>query len=143
LALVAGIPTTAEAIIDAPIGRSSHDRTMMSVHGVGAVREARTTYRVLAGVDRASLLLCDLHTGRTHQVRVHLSSIGHPVLGDTTYTSTASERLSDEWEIRSLCLHAWKLRFVSPADQKEHAVESSLPSSFISALQRSSIPWKS
>ncbi|MEK7591157.1 MAG: RluA family pseudouridine synthase, partial [Patescibacteria group bacterium] len=67
LALVAGIPNPAAATIDAPIGRSNLNRTKMSIHGSSATREAQTTYRTLASAHNASLLECDLHTGRTHQ----------------------------------------------------------------------------
>ncbi|MDB4979177.1 MAG: RluA family pseudouridine synthase, partial [Candidatus Peribacteria bacterium] len=74
LALVAGIPSPASAVIDAPIGRSSMNRTRMSITGVGSVRHAKTTYRTLVTnmVHSTALVECDLHTGRTHQIRVHL-----------------------------------------------------------------------
>jgi 23S rRNA pseudouridine1911/1915/1917 synthase len=94
LAVVAGVPSPAAAVIDAPIGRHSGDRTKMAVfHSVSNRREAKTTYRTLAVAKEkdASLLQCDLHTGRTHQVRVHLQTIGHPLLGDDDY-ETASSR---------------------------------------------------
>lgn len=142
LALVAGIPKFPEATVDAPIGRSTSDRTHMTVFHATGTREAQTTYRILAscpGSDSKSknvaLLECNLHTGRTHQVRVHLSSIGHPVLGDGTYTNQLSERISQECDIRSLCLHAWKLAFTSPDDEDEHAVEAPLPQSFTRAME--------
>ncbi|MFA6522909.1 MAG: RluA family pseudouridine synthase [Candidatus Peribacteraceae bacterium] len=135
LALVAGIPEHPEAMIDAPIGRSTHDRTTMSVGGMSG-REAQTTYKVLSSGKSCALLLCDLHTGRTHQVRVHLSSIGHPVLGDGTYTSQLSDRLTQEFDIRTLCLHAWKLTFTSPDGERERAVTAPLPPSLISVLER-------
>lgn len=114
LALVAGIPSPPEAMIDAPIGRSAHARTTMSVTQVSAARDARTTYRTLQTSGKIALLECELHTGRTHQIRVHLSSIGHPILGDGTYTNEMSQRLRDELEINHMYLHAWKLRFDSP-----------------------------
>lgn len=131
LALVAGIPSPASAVIDAPIGRSVSHRTRMDVIGVGKSRDARTTYRTLATSSAASggaaLLECTLHTGRTHQVRVHLAAIRHPVLGDGTYATDLGERISQEFDIRSLCLHAWKLTFRSPADAREHAVVAPVP----------------
>lgn len=147
LALVAGIPEHQTATVDAPIGRSVSDRTQMTVFHTAKTREAQTTYRVLAGTGSGTgtggvaLLECDLHTGRTHQVRVHLSSIGHPILGDGTYTSLLSERLTQEYDIRNLCLHAWKMRFMSPADQKEHSVEAALPQSFMRAMERANIAF--
>ncbi|NOS67596.1 MAG: RluA family pseudouridine synthase [Candidatus Peribacteraceae bacterium] len=142
LALVAGIPKVSEATVDAPIGRSVNNRTEMTVFHSARTRAAQTTYRVLDSAGKASLLECDLHTGRTHQVRVHLSSIGHPVLGDSTYTSLLSERLMQEFDIRSLCLHAWKLAFTSPADKKEHAVEAEVPQNFLRAKDAAGIEWK-
>ncbi len=140
LALVAGIPKVAEATIDAPIGRSVSDRTQMTVYHTGKTREAQTTYRVIDSGKGASLLECDLHTGRTHQIRVHLSSIGHPVLGDNTYTSLQSERLSQEYDIRSLCLHAWTLSFTSPADKKKHDVKAPLPQQLTRAMEVVGVP---
>lgn len=142
LALVAGIPKVSQATIDAPIGRSLNNRTEMTVFHSTKTRAAQTTYRVLDEGKMSALLECDLHTGRTHQVRVHLSSIGHPVLGDSTYTSLLSERLMQEYDIRSLCLHAWKLEFQSPDDQKRHAVEAALPKNFLKAMEGAGIEWK-
>lgn len=142
LALVAGIPKVSEATVDAPIGRSTSNRTQMTVYHSSRTREAQTTYRVLTSGKNASLLECDLHTGRTHQVRVHLSSIGHPVLGDGTYTNLLSERLMQEYAIQSLCLHAWKLTFVSPADQKKHAVEAPVPAQFARAMEAAGVSWE-
>ena len=143
LALVAGVPEHPQATVDAPIGRNVSNRTQMTVyHTGGDAREARTTYKVLSAARNAALLECDLHTGRTHQIRVHLTSIGHPVLGDDSYTNTLSERLTQEYDIRSLCLHAWKLTFRSPVDQNDHAVIAPLPSSFLRAIEAVGIEWK-
>lgn len=136
LALVAGIPQHPHAIIDAPIGRHPVRRTQMTVIGGRKSREAQSTYEVLAHGEECSLLQCDLATGRTHQVRVHLAAIGHPILGDRTYRSAHSDRLREQYDIASPCLHAWKLAFSSPADQKEHEVLASLPSAFREILGR-------
>lgn len=139
LAIVAGVPKHAEATIDAPIGRNLTDRTRMSVLKTGVSRDAQTSYRTLDHADTAALLACDLHTGRTHQIRVHLAAIGHPLLGDPTYHSPESEKLSAEKKIRHLCLHAWKFAFASPADGKNHAVSAPLPDFWKSSLRNLSL----
>ena len=143
LAIVAGVPEHETAVIDAPIGRNLTDRTKMSVLRTSTSRDARTTYRVLDATDDVALLECDLHTGRTHQVRVHLSSIGHPLLGDPTYTSSKSEELSSKFEVLSLCLHAWKLSFTSPVSGENVLVESPVPVSLLGIAQRIPFDLKS
>lgn len=136
LALVAGIPKDPTATIDAPIGRSTSNRTKMSILGASAAREAQTTYRTLGTTKNVALLECDLHTGRTHQIRVHLSGIGHPVLGDSSYVNALSERLTEEFEIQSICLHAWKLQFVSPHDLEKHPLQAPIPPDMEKVLKR-------
>ncbi len=136
LALVAGVPDPPEAMIDAPIGRNLTDRTKMSVLKTSTSREAKTSYRTLDATNSCALLACDLHTGRTHQIRVHLSSIGHPILGDPTYHSHSSEKFTKEFAIKNLCLHAWKLKFTSPADDKEHVVEAPLQVSLKKSMKQ-------
>ncbi len=135
LAIVVGIPDPPSAIVDAAIGRSSSNRTKMSVISSAKTREARTTYRTLDACKVAALVACDLHTGRTHQIRVHMHAIGHPILGDDTYFSSSSEKVSKDFHIKDLCLHAWKLTFVSPEDKKEHAVMTPLPNNIEKVLK--------
>jgi 23S rRNA pseudouridine1911/1915/1917 synthase len=125
LALVAGTPNLPVATIDAPIGRHGTERTKMSIHKAVKSRTATTTYHTIGSVDGVSLLECDLHTGRTHQIRVHLSSIGHPVLGDETYGNNASHTAEGLLGIESLCLHAKYLSFMS--GKKKVHVEAPLP----------------
>lgn len=136
LALVAGMPKHPHAIIDAPIGRHPLRPTQMTVLGGKKSREARSTYEVLARGEQCSLLQCNLATGRTHQVRVHLTAIGHPILGDRTYRNAASDRLREQYGIASPCLHAWKLAFTSPVDQREHEVVAPLPFVFQEVMQK-------
>lgn len=136
LALVAGVPSPAVATIDAPIGRSTADRTKMAVLGSSASREARTTYRTISATKDVALLECELHTGRTHQIRVHLLTIGHPVLGDSNYTNELSDRLKDQYDVRSICLHAWKLSFVSPETGQKVEVKATIPQMFEEVLER-------
>ncbi|MDD5623627.1 MAG: RluA family pseudouridine synthase [Candidatus Peribacteraceae bacterium] len=140
LAIVAGVPAHREATIDAPIGRNLTDRTRMSVLRTGVSRAARTTYHLLAQTQGAALLACDLHTGRTHQIRVHLSAIGHPLLGDPTYHSSESARVAERAGIAGLCLHAWKLTFQSPADERNHAITLSPPPAFRQAAKNLKLP---
>lgn len=127
MAVVAGVPDPAEATIDAPVGRNLTDRRKMSVLRTSVSREARTTYKTVDASDSAALLKCDLHTGRTHQIRVHLSTIGHPILGDRTYASSTSGKLTEHLGVPGLCLHAAELTFRSPADNGEHTVHAPLP----------------
>ncbi len=134
LAAVAGVPEHPSALIDSPIGRSVSDRTRMGVRAVSGARPSQTAYRVLSECGDAALVECDLHTGRTHQVRVHLHSIGHPVLGDPTYRTPSGDRVTAEFGIQGLCLHAWKLAFRSPADDAEHELVAVPPKSFYTAL---------
>lgn len=136
LALVAGVPNPPSAVIDASIGRSPGDRTKMTILGSGKSRDARTTYRTLSASTETALLSCELHTGRTHQIRVHLHGIGHPILGDPSYQSPTSQRLADERSISTLCLHAWKLSFCSPADEKAHDITAEPPPYMNNAIQQ-------
>lgn len=129
VALVWGVPTSSRGVIDAPIGRSTARRTRMAVRDGG--RDARTLYEVRASFDTptVSLLDCRLETGRTHQIRVHLSAIGHPVVGDATYGgSRQSLPLSRPF------LHAASLRFRHPVSNVERHYEVPLPIELIAAL---------
>lgn len=135
LTLVAGHPKPPAAVIDAPIGRHASERTRMSVYQAVEGRAARTTYRTLGVQDSVALLECELHTGRTHQIRVHLRSIGHPVLGDTTYGNATSLAIAEEHGADLLCLHAWKLSFVSPSKKKVKVV-CAVPEKFANLLKK-------
>ena len=133
LALVAGIPDPPAATIDAPIGRNLTDRTKMSILTTSISRDAKTTYRVIDQTDDISLLECDLHTGRTHQIRVHLRSIGHPILGDSTYASMHSKEVTSQYDVQGICLHSWKLQFENMNGQQTE-VMAALPEEFNKAL---------
>lgn len=107
LALVQGRVAQEEAAIQAPLGRDPNNRTRYTVAVDG--RYARTEFRVLERAASASYLEVDLITGRTHQIRVHMASIGHPILGDRVYgTRDAAARAPRQM------LHAWRLRFFHP-----------------------------
>jgi 23S rRNA pseudouridine1911/1915/1917 synthase len=112
-----------------PIGRDPHNRVRMSVHPDG--KEAHTTFRVLRRFRKATLLACRLYTGRTHQIRVHASAIGHPLVGDTLY--------GPEYplfpEVERIFLHAWKLRFPHPRTWEKIGFRSCLPQELVAMLQ--------
>jgi 23S rRNA pseudouridine1911/1915/1917 synthase len=119
LALVHGRPARAEGTIDAPIGRDPRARTRMAVAGPGRGKRAVTHYRVLQRLEGASLVECRLETGRTHQIRVHLAALGHPVLGDRTYGGRRRPALGEAVErlvadLDGLALHAAGLGFDHP-----------------------------
>lgn len=129
-ALVSGHPAHARGVIDAPIGRSRRDPLRMTVSADG--REARTRYRVDEQFEEpfsAALLTCELETGRTHQIRVHLSSIGHPVVGDRRYGGR-------HIDLARPFLHARELSFVHPVTGDDVTVHSELPADLKSVLER-------
>ncbi len=115
LALVHGEVREETGRIVAAIGRRVHDRKRMGVRTSGG-REARTGYRVLRRLAGKTLLELDLETGRTHQIRVHLSHIGHPVIGDQVYGGRRERRASasDSPHAERQMLHAWRLGFPHP-----------------------------
>ena len=123
VALVLGVPEPRAGVVDAPIGRSTRDPTRMAVAATG--RPARTHYRVEAAFEEpvpTARLTCRLETGRTHQVRVHLAAIGHPVVGDARYGG-------DRPSLRAPrpFLHAERLGFRHPATGEAVTFESPLP----------------
>lgn len=140
LALVAGIPKEKTALIDAPMGRHGQSRTRMAVIGASKTREAQTTYTVRSHGKEASLLEVALHTGRTHQARVHLRAIGHPILGDDDYATDVSRRLNRALEIPRVCLHAWKLAFTPIGAKKLVTVSAPLPQDIKNAMTRAGVP---
>jgi 23S rRNA pseudouridine1911/1915/1917 synthase len=123
LALVAGSVAAAAGRIEAPIGRDPGRRTRMAV--VPAGRPSTTGYRVRERFAGWTLLELDLVTGRTHQIRVHLEAIGHPVAGDAIYGTGTSRRGPDALE--RLFLHAWRLELTSPSSGRLLRAEAPLP----------------
>lgn len=122
IALVRGIVKENEATINMPIGRSAKDRKKMAVTKNG--KEAITHFKVIKRYpnENCTLLEVKIETGRTHQIRVHLSQIGYPVIGDTTYSSG-----KNKWGVQGQCLHAKSLKFKHPITQKEMFLEAELP----------------
>ncbi len=124
LALVLG-EVTRDGLVDAPLGRHTVQRTKIAVVRTGG-REARTHYAVRERFAAATLLECRLETGRTHQIRVHLASIGHPLAGDPVY----GRRRSGDARLDAFprqALHAWRLALRHPASGAALAWESPLP----------------
>jgi 23S rRNA pseudouridine1911/1915/1917 synthase len=124
-ALVRGVPDPGEGTVDAPIGRHPVHRTRMSVREDG--RHASTDYSVQEEWGLASLVDLQIHTGRTHQIRVHMKHLGHPVLGDSTYGYKSQEGLP---EIPRVMLHASRLEFIHPVEQREIVIKAPLPEDF-------------
>jgi 23S rRNA pseudouridine1911/1915/1917 synthase len=128
LALVDGIPAMPEAEIDAPIGRHPGQRKRMAP--VAGGKAAATRYRVVQGGSDASLLQVSPRTGRTHQIRVHLAAIGHPVLGESVYGRRRSPAARPRGH---LALHAWRLAFTHPATGTRMEFTAPPPEEFIRA----------
>ena len=132
LALVAGSVAAAVGRIEAPIGRDPRHRTRMAVVPDG--RASTTGYRVRERFAAWTLLELDLVTGRTHQIRVHLDAIGHPVAGDPVYGTGTSRRGPDGLE--RLFLHAWRLELTAPRDGQLIRATAPLPDELESVLER-------
>jgi 23S rRNA pseudouridine1911/1915/1917 synthase len=127
LCLVHGVPSMPTGTVDAPIGRDPQHPTRKKVVADG--RPARTHYRVVSEHGVAALLEVELETGRTHQIRVHLAAIGHPVVGDRAYS-----RRVDPVAVTRIFLHAARLQFVHPRTGEEIVVESPLPEDLSASL---------
>ncbi len=132
LAITAGKFKKLSGRIEGAIGRHPVDRKKMAVLIDGRGRHAITDYRVLREVAGGSLVECTLHTGRTHQIRVHLKHLGHPLLGDDVYGRRAA--------FPRQMLHAWKLGFAHPRHGAPLTFMSPIPADFIEAGVPSQLP---
>ncbi|MHB8531337.1 MAG: RluA family pseudouridine synthase [Solirubrobacteraceae bacterium] len=132
LALVEGRPPARTGTIEAPIGRDPRVRTRMAVDGAGA-REARTHFVLQRALPRTSLLALHLDTGRTHQIRVHLQAIGHPVCGDPEYGTGGRD---SNLGLTRQFLHATRLAFDHPVTAEPMELRSPLPADLQAALER-------
>ena len=130
LALCQGRLRLRSGSIREPIGRHPVQRQKMAVSATG--RPAHTDYRVLADLSCGSLVECTLHTGRTHQIRVHLKHLGHPVLGDAIYGKRG--------DFPRQMLHAWKMGFTHPITGEKLAFASAIPADFIAAGVPAQLP---
>ena len=115
--------------VNAPIGRSPKDRKKMAIVPDG--RHAVTHYEVLARYPGYTHIRCILETGRTHQIRVHLASLGHPIVGDEVYGPSKSK-----FDLQGQCLPARELTFLHPADGQPRLVKSDLPDYFTDLLHK-------
>jgi len=125
-AIVAGLPMR-EGTVDAPLARSPHDRKKIAIQPHG--KRAVTHFTLVEPLRRAAMVECRLETGRTHQVRVHMASIGHPLLGDPVYGRNRPEHrdVLNGLDFRRQALHAAHLGFIHPATSAAMAFESKLP----------------
>jgi 23S rRNA pseudouridine1911/1915/1917 synthase len=121
LALVAGILKTKCGVIENAIGRHPIHRKRMAVVDAARGRNAKTDYRVLQEVSCNSLVECTLHTGRTHQIRVHMKHLGHPLLGDKLYDPKHADAYPRQM------LHAWKLGFFHPRTEQWMEFKAPIP----------------
>ena len=123
IALVRGVVKENNATINIPIGRSKKDRKKMDVDKNG--KEAITHFKVLKRFSDCTLLEINIETGRTHQIRVHLSHIGYPIIGDEVYSNG-----KNKWNIVGQCLHAKSLDFKHPINGKSMHIEAPIPEYF-------------
>ena len=130
IAIVRGIIRENEATINMPISRSTKDRKKMAVNSKG--KNAITHFKVIERFPQHNccLLEINIETGRTHQIRVHLSEIGYPIIGDSVYSNG-----KNEWGIQGQCLHAKSLKFKHPTTGKEMFLEAKLPEYFEELLE--------
>lgn len=127
-AVVVGTIKNESGTVDAPIGRHPTDRKRQAI-GVKNARSAVTHYEVLARYPGYTHVRCRLETGRTHQIRVHMASIGHPVLGDMIYGRKKAEK-----GLEGQCLHARELKFIHPRTGEQIVIKTDLPPYFVKIL---------
>jgi 23S rRNA pseudouridine1911/1915/1917 synthase len=130
LAIVNGVPMVAEGSVDAPLARSSFDRKKIAIVQGNRGKRAVTHWKRLKPLRQAALVECRLETGRTHQVRVHMASIGYPLLGDPVYGRGKSvhRKLLNQLDFHRQALHAAGLGFTHPVTKARLSFESALPS---------------
>ena len=129
IALVRGLVSEDEATINMPIGRSTKDRKKMAIRKDG--KEAVTHFKVLKRYSKYTLLEIKIDTGRTHQIRVHMSEIGHPVVGDMVYSNG-----KNEFGVEGQMLHAKSLDFKHPVTGEKMHLEAELPPYFKDVLEK-------
>lgn len=128
-AVVQGLPVPSSGTVDTWIGRSDADRKKMAVHREGRGKHAVTHYRMMERLREAALVECRLETGRTHQVRVHMAHIGHPLIGDPIYgrAKKSFKTILETLGFKRQALHARTLGFIHPVTGESLMFESAIP----------------
>ena len=136
-ALVCGEPARKSGEIRAAIARHTTHRKRMAVRDDSSGRAAHTSYKIIERLYAATLMEAQIHTGRTHQVRVHFQFIGHPLVGDDTYGARQNARLKEltNYAAPRVMLHARELSFIHPRSKKPVKFEAPLPKDFLAALK--------
>ncbi|MFL6765643.1 MAG: RluA family pseudouridine synthase [Sphingomicrobium sp.] len=129
LAIVNGVPGTSQGTVDAPLARSASNRKKIAIVEGGRGKRAVTHWKRLKALLGSALVECRLETGRTHQVRVHMASIGHPLVGDPVYSRSGRThgKLLKELEFYRQALHAAELGFTHPVTKRRLSFSSPMP----------------
>ena len=130
LAIVSGVPKSGGGVVDAPLARSTTNRKKIAIVEGGRGKRAVTHWKRLELIKDAALVECRLETGRTHQVRVHMASIGHPLIGDPVYgrSGKTHDKLLKELGFHRQALHATELGFTHPVTRLKLSFSSPMPS---------------
>ncbi len=138
LAIVTGVPKTSGGIVDAPLARSATNRKKIAIVEGNRGKRAVTHWRRLDALKEAALVECRLETGRTHQVRVHMASIGHPLLGDPVYGRSGKThgKLLKELGFQRQALHAAELGFTHPVTKHRLSFSSPMPPDMQELMQQ-------
>jgi len=140
-AIVAGVPAPSAGRIEGALARSSANRQKMAIVADGRGKHAVTHFRTVKPLLKAAQIECRLETGRTHQIRVHMASIGHPLLGDPFYGGAKGNQRAvlDELNFRRQALHAATLGFIHPITQAKLSFASALPVDIVDLIGRLSV----